>query len=123
MGSGNDSESAYSYAPLRADAALTASTRKGNLCPMSASAILFTSQDLAGQAAKVFDAVRRFGSADIRTQEGDVFEMKLKREMNEAVGMDFPDFDARWKRLRELGLVPPPPSENERINRIIAGEE
>lgn len=89
---------------------------------MSAAAVIFTQQDLAAQAAKVFDAVRQFGRAEIRTQDGETFEMKIKPEEKKASAKGFPDFDARWKRLRELGHVPPPASENERINQIIAGE-
>ena len=45
------------------------------------------------------------------------------REPTKRVATRFPDFDGHWKRLRELGLVRPPASENERINRIIAGGE
>jgi hypothetical protein len=69
-------------------------------------------------------AVRKFGSAEIRTRSGEVFTVAVKTEeprKRSAAGL--PDFEAHWKRLRELGLVPPPASENERINRIIAGEE
>ncbi len=89
---------------------------------MSSAAATFTPQDLAAQATKVFDAVRRFGSAEIRTQEGETFELMIKAEPHPTKPKGFPDFEARWKRLRELGHVPPPASENERINKIIAGE-
>jgi hypothetical protein len=33
------------------------------------------------------------------------------------------DFEALWKKQREAGHIPPPASENEHTNRIIAGEE
>lgn len=84
---------------------------------------VFTLRDLNRQPAKVLEAVRKFGRADIRTRSGEMFSFIPKVEKRKKPARrDFPDFDARWKRLRELGLVPPPASENERINRIIAGE-
>ena len=86
---------------------------------MSAPVTKFTEQDFAPGAAKLFDAVRQFGSAMIRTQKGDTFVVQMQAEEPKDV---VPDFEARWKRLRELGNVPPPPSENDRINRILAGE-
>jgi hypothetical protein len=42
--------------------------------------------------------------------------------LTEGAAVELRDFEAHWKRLRELGLVPPPATENDRINRIIAGE-
>lgn len=88
---------------------------------MSTAAAIFTPQDLAAQAAKVFDAVRQFGRAEIRTQEGETFEMKIKPE-TDAVARVLARMEAHRKRLRELGHVPPPASAHERINQIIAGE-
>ena len=85
---------------------------------------VFTLRDLNRQPAKVLEAVRKHGRADIRTRSGEMFSFIPKVEKRKRpVRKGFPDFEARWKKLRELGLVPPPPSENERINRIIAGEE
>ncbi len=89
---------------------------------MSATAT-FTLRDLNRQPAKVLDAVRKFGSAEVRTRSGEVFTLAPKAKRRRAKPKGFPDFEARWKRLGDLGLVPPPESENERINRIIAGEE
>ena len=85
---------------------------------------VFTLSDLNRQPAKVLAAVRKFGSAEIRTRNGEVFTFAAKLNPPEppAAG-EFPDFKAHWKRMREAGLVPPPPSENNRIDRIIAGEE
>jgi hypothetical protein len=83
---------------------------------------VFTLRDLNRQPAKVLDAVRKFGSAEIRTRSGEVFTVAAKAD-EKARSREFPDFEARWKKLREAGLVPPPPAENDRINRIIAGEE
>lgn len=88
---------------------------------MSAATAIFTPQDLAAQAAKVFDAVRQFGRAEIRTQDGETFEMKIKPEAD-ALAQVLARMEAHRKRLRELGHVPPPAAANERINQIIAGE-
>lgn len=91
---------------------------------MSDKTAVFTLRDLNRSPAKVLEAVRKFGHADIRTRNGEMFSFIPKVEKRrKKPARDFPDFEARWKRLRELGLVPPPASENERINRIIAGEE
>ena len=85
---------------------------------------VFTLRDLNRQPAKVLAEVRKFGSAEIRTRSGEVFTVTVKaEEPTKRSGTGLPDFEAHWKRLRELGLVPPPASENERINRILAGEE
>ena len=85
---------------------------------------VFTLRDLNRRPAMVLAEVRKFGSAEIHTRSGEVFTVAVKaEEPTKAAGAGLPDFEAHWKRLRELGLVPPPASENERINRIIAGEE
>ena len=84
---------------------------------------VFTLRDLNRRPARVLAEVRKFGSAEIRTRSGEVFTMTVKAEVQAKEGATtLPDFEAHWKRLRELGLVPPPAAENERINRIIAGE-
>ncbi len=85
---------------------------------------VFTLRDLNRRPAHVLAEVRKFGSAEIRTRRGEVFTMTFKAEESAPDGgHGLPDFEAHWKRLRELGLVPPPPAANERINRILAGEE
>ena len=84
---------------------------------------VFTLRDLNRQPAKVLAAVRKFGRAEIRTRSGEVFTVAVKAEQRtQMADTGLPDFESHWKRLRELGLVPPPASKNERINRIIAGE-
>lgn len=87
------------------------------------STTVFTLRDLNRQPAKVLAEVRKFGSAEIRTRSGEVFTMTVKAEPSRKAGAKLPDFEAHWKRLRELGLVPPAAADNERINRILAGEE
>ena len=90
---------------------------------MSAIAI-FTVRDLNRQPAKILAAVRKFGRVEIRTRGGEVFTVAPKVELGKKGGLkEFPDFVARWKRMKQLGHVPPPVSENDRINRIISGEE
>jgi hypothetical protein len=84
---------------------------------------VFTLRDLNRQPAKVLAEVRKFGSAEIRTRSGEAFTIAVRDEEPTKAGTGVPNFEAHWKRLRELGLVPPPASENERIDRIIAGEE
>lgn len=84
----------------------------------------FTLRDLNRQPAKILAAVRKFGSAEIRTRAGEVFTMVPKAERSSRRRTkEFPDFEARWQHMRELGHQPPSASENERLNRIIAGEE
>jgi hypothetical protein len=84
---------------------------------------VFTLRDLNRQPAKVLAEVRKFGSAEIRTRSGEVFTMTVKAEPSRKAGDRRPDFETHWKRLRELGLVPPPAADHEHINRILAGEE
>ena len=88
----------------------------------------FTLRDLNRQPAKVLAAVRKFGSAEVRTRGGEVFTMAAKARKplakRKATGSDIrKHFEDLWARQRALGHVPPPASENERINRVIAGEE
>ena len=87
----------------------------------------FTLRDLNRQPAKVLAAVRKFGSAEVRTRTGEIFTVapkppvgpSRKREAKEVRDR----FQDLWAKQRSLGLIPPDESENERINRIIAGEE
>jgi hypothetical protein len=84
---------------------------------------VFTLRDLNRRPKQVLATVRKFGSAEIRTRSGEVFTMSVKAaDTAVGAGAALPDFDSHWQRLRELGLVPPPPAENDRINRILAGE-
>ncbi|MFN0076082.1 MAG: hypothetical protein ACKVY0_06385 [Prosthecobacter sp.] len=92
---------------------------------MSAATLTFTSQDLVSEASRVFDAVRRFGSAKICTLEGEIFVMAkpddaVARETARATVLA--RMDGHAQKLKALGHVPPPPAELEHINRIIAGE-
>ena len=85
---------------------------------------VFTLRDLNRQPAKVLEAVRKFGSAEVRTRGGEVFTVALKPDEKPQLRVKvFPNFETRWKKLREAGNAPPPLAEIERINRIIASEE
>lgn len=93
---------------------------------MNPESATFTLRDLNRQPAKVLEAVRTFGSAEIRTRSGEVFSIARKREAGaEAIRKKGPDFEQRRARMLALGYVPPSRSEfdEERFNRIIAGEE
>ena len=84
----------------------------------------FTLRDLNRRPAEVLEAVRKFGFVEVCARSGEVFTLAPKvphRKTPKA--KNFPDFSERWKRMREFGHLPPPNSENERIDRIIAGEE
>lgn len=84
----------------------------------------FTLRDLNRRPATVLEAVRKFGCAEVCARSGEVFVLAPKTTTRKtARKSDFPDFSARWQRLRELGQIAPPPAENERIDRLIAGEE
>jgi len=87
---------------------------------------VFTLRDLNRQPAKVLEAVRKFGSAEVRTRSGEVFTLTAKPKSCQAsTAENGPDFLARWQRLRDLGYTPPvlTEDENERLNALIAGEE
>ncbi|MFZ4766965.1 MAG: hypothetical protein ACOYMN_18590 [Roseimicrobium sp.] len=92
----------------------------------------FTLRDLNRQSAKVLAAVRKYGSVVIKTRAGEVFTLaptvptSLGGKKPKALDPSEEFFrrgEERAKRFREMGFVPPPASEMERINRIIAGEE
>jgi hypothetical protein len=84
---------------------------------------VFSLRDLNRQPAKVLMAVRKYGAAEIRTRSGEVFMVSTQPKPPGGRGANgFPDFSARWKKLRELGHVPPTLVQNDEIDRIIAGE-
>lgn len=92
---------------------------------MSIAAATFTQQDLATQATKVFDAVRRFGSAEIRTQEGETFVMAQAGQQparSPAHEAAVARMNEHYQKLKKLGHVPLGVADQERINQIIAGE-
>ena len=87
---------------------------------ISANAV-FSLRDLNRQPAKVLEVVRKYGSVEIRTRSGEVFTVSPTLASSQVASL-FPDFSARWKKLRELGHVPPTLAENEHTNRNISGE-
>lgn len=90
----------------------------------------FTMRDLSRETAKVFAAVRKFGSVEIKTRTGEGFTITDDSKVTAAkaklaspsLATDFKDM---WARQRALGYTPPKPQEwdEEKFNRIIAGEE
>lgn len=94
----------------------------------------FTLRDLNRQSAKILASVRKYGSVEITTRSGEVFTVAAKkvggRGRTKAKEIDpgvefFQRAEERAKLFREMGYVPPKPGEwdEERFNRIIAGEE
>ena len=93
----------------------------------------FTLRDLNRQSAKILAAVRKFGCAEITTRSGEVFTLAPKQAGARSRKKDtanpgvefFRRAEERAKLFREMGYVPPKPGEwdEERFNRIIAGEE
>ena len=88
-------------------------------------------RDVSRDTAKVFAAVRKFGHAKISTRSGEVFtiaaepSVKQKPSPKEIMDDFFRVSEERAKRFREMGYVQPKAGEwdEERFNRIIAGEE
>jgi hypothetical protein len=50
--------------------------------------------------------VRKFGSVEIRSRGGEVFTIVTKSS-EKARPRQFPNFQSRWKKLRQVGLIPP----------------
>ena len=88
---------------------------------MSTQAATFTVQDFAPDMAKIFEAARRFGSASVRTSNGETFEV-TKMAAPPAAAEMLAKYEAHAKRLADLGLVQPSADDDERINKVIAGE-
>jgi len=84
----------------------------------------FTLRDLNRQPARVLEAVRKFGVAEVRTRKGEVFTVSPKAGLGARRPSKLvPDFEGLWKKQCDAGHISPPTREDERINRIIAGEE
>lgn len=96
------------------------------MSPVS-SPVSFTLRDLNRQPAKVLAAVRKYGSAEVRTRSGEIFTVAPKSVTAQNRRQTAKGISERlqnlWSKQRDSGFIPPPDSENERINRIIAGEE
>jgi hypothetical protein len=90
---------------------------------MSTAAVTFTIPDLVSQAAKVMEAVHRLGSVDLRLEDGETLVLKAK-SVKPTVAEFEARFEARRKRLREMGYEPVKmtPEMEDRFSKIIAGE-
>jgi len=89
----------------------------------------FTVRDLSRRTAELLDAVRKYGVVEVRARSGEVFTVAPKKTAEhsltqaEIAAAFFKKSEERAQRFREMGFVPPPAEEMERINRMIAGEE
>lgn len=88
----------------------------------------FTLRDLNRQSAKILAAVRKYGSAEITTRSGEIFTLAAKKRSKKTVdtGVEWAaEMEERKQRMIAAGFVPPKATEwdEERFNRIIAGEE
>lgn len=92
------------------------------LAIMSTAAATFTVQDFAPDMAQVFETARRLGKASLRTVAGETFEVTIQPKPAPSTEAMLAKYEAHAEHLRQLGVVQPTPAENERINRIIAGE-
>ncbi len=72
--------------------------------------------------AQVFETARRLGKASLQTEAGDTFEVTIQPKSAPTTEDMLAKYQAHAEHLRQLGVVQPTQAENERINRIIAGE-
>jgi antitoxin (DNA-binding transcriptional repressor) of toxin-antitoxin stability system len=90
----------------------------------------FTVRDLSRRTAELLEVVRRYGAVEVCSRSGEVFTISPKRAPKGKNKQGQPDsvdahFADLWERQRELGYTPPKVNDwdEERFNRIIAGEE
>ena len=85
---------------------------------------IFTARDLNRQPAAILKACDKLGSVRIQTRDGRAYSLRPARAEANDPGLSFMERMKRHHaRMKAAGYVPPAPSEMERINRIIAGEE
>ncbi len=85
---------------------------------------IFTARDLNRQPAKILKACDKFGSVRIQTRDGRAYSLRAESPATVDPGLSFMErMERHHARMKAAGYVPPAPSEMERINRIIAGEE
>lgn len=90
---------------------------------METKVVTYTLRDLNRRPAKVLSACDAEGEVEIRTRSGKTYSLRVKEEPSRKP-IKLPDFEARRRRLRDLGFKGPrDPEEIERIERNIAGEE
>ncbi len=95
-------------------------------------ATTFSMRDLSRETTKVFSAVRKFGTVQVKSRSGEVFTIakettpgRKKRQSEGAAAEFFKRAEERLKLFGEMGYVSPKAGEwdEEQFNRIIAGEE
>jgi len=82
----------------------------------------YTSRDLNRNPARVFEAVKTYGSVDIRTRAGDTYVISLKKKPLAKEVKSEPDFGSHWQKIQQLGNLTAKNSEQKRLDQIIAGE-
>jgi|LakMenEpi03Aug12_release.lakeMendotaPanAssembly.Ray.scaffolds.fasta_scaffold3443440_1 hypothetical protein len=95
--------------------------------------VTFTLRDLSRRTAEVLAAMRKYGHVEVRSRSGEVILLtpkvasspKSKKEKVDPVTAWEAEMKVREQRMIDAGFVPPKPGEwdEERFNRIIAGEE
>jgi len=86
----------------------------------------FTVRDMNRSTQAVLNACRIHGSAIIRSRSGENFKIEPVAAENNAVGPSLAFTERLRKhreRMRSLGFEGPRPSDQERFNRIVSGEE
>jgi len=86
------------------------------------STLTFNARDMNRQPSKILAAAKRLGSVDILTRDGDAFSLTLKKPATKSRRAALPDFEARKRRLRELGCTPMPAKFEARFNAILRDE-
>jgi prevent-host-death family protein len=97
------------------------------------SATSFTMRDLNRRTADVLAAVRKYGVVELCSRSGEVFTLAPKAKAPPSrskkavdIGAEFEaEMQERRERMSAVGYTPPSAADfdQERFNRIIAGEE
>ena len=86
----------------------------------------YTVRDMNRNTAKVLEACREYGSATIRSRNGDEYRITpvQKQDSPQPRSSFVERMRAHQKQLQEMGAAGPATEEGmERLNQIIAGEE
>lgn len=86
---------------------------------------VFTVRDLNRNSQTVLNATRQHGRVTIRSRTGEQFKIEaLNPKPSPGARPDFRErMQLHHERMRALGCRPPSFADQERLNRIIAGEE
>ena len=91
---------------------------------METEPITYTARDLNRSPAKVLKTARTYGKARIRTRSGETFLIQPEKTKPDKKNVDVVKmFREHYKKLQEMGLGEANPEDQEKYNRIVAGEE